>query len=547
MGIRESLTAQTQVDTRSDKTIDSLKFIFENAKHDSVRLSALTELGNTPAVEVWKEYHDRIIELCEKNLKIKPDGQAEELYSKYLSASLNFIGQYYNRKGEIKKAAVYYWQGFHVANKINYTREMAISLNSIGANYEEIGDTRKALYYYGRSLELMQSGHIMEGAAAVYVNMALIYFKIGDVTRSLDYNIKGLQLFEQVNSKYGIAFALGNLAVTYNKIGDREKAINLLEKSLVIREETNDKYGIAITLNNMSNLYKDMQGPQRKIWIEKALKCNKRSLALQGEIGDRKGEAVSFCNIALILIENPEYAEQNVVNLSAIEYLNKALAIYEKMNIAHDVALTLRYLSAAYYNKKDFKSSEICATRSLKISRRLGYPESISDAAQVLYKIYKKQGNYKLTLENYELFIQMRDSLSNMATRKASIKSQLKYEYEKQSAADSVAHAKESEIKNVELKRQSAEIRAKKNQQYALFGGLFLVILFSIFMFNRFKVTQKQKVVIEHQKEIVEDQKKLVEEKQKEILDSIHYAKRIQLAQIPNEKIIAKIFQRLKK
>jgi hypothetical protein len=36
------------------------------------------------------------------------------------------------------------------------------------------------------------------------------------------------------------------------------------------------------------------------------------------------------------------------------------------------------------------------------------------------------------------------------------------------------------------------------------------------------------------------------QEKQKEILDAIHYAKRIQLAQIPSEKRVAKMIQKLK-
>lgn len=66
-------------------------------------------------------------------------------------------------------------------------------------------------------------------------------------------------------------------------------------------------------------------------------------------------------------------------------------------------------------------------------------------------------------------------------------------------------------------------------------------------MYNRFKVTQKQKLVIESQKEIVEEQKKLVEEKQKEILDSIRYAKRIQMAQIPSEKRVENTLGRLRK
>jgi len=50
-------------------------------------------------------------------------------------------------------------------------------------------------------------------------------------------------------------------------------------------------------------------------------------------------------------------------------------------------------------------------------------------------------------------------------------------------------------------------------------------------MFNRFKVTQKQK-------EIIEKQKHLVEESQKEIIDSITYAQRIQQVLLTPEKYI---------
>ena len=58
-----------------------------------------------------------------------------------------------------------------------------------------------------------------------------------------------------------------------------------------------------------------------------------------------------------------------------------------------------------------------------------------------------------------------------------------------------------------------------------------MVLVFAIFIFNRFKITKKQKAVIEHQKEIVEEQ-------QKATMDSIHYAKRIQGSFLPSEMYI---------
>lgn len=132
----------------------------------------------------------------------------------------------------------------------------------------------------------------------------------------------------------------------------------------------------------------------------------------------------------------------------------------------------------------------------------------------------------------------MRDSITNQETRKASIKSQLKYEYEKKAAADSVKVAEEKKLTTLQFKQE-------ENQRYFLYGGLGLTLVFGGFMFNRFRITKKQKNIIEDQKAIVELQKKLVEEKQKEVMDSIHYAKRIQQSLLPTEKYIHRNLKQL--
>ena len=86
------------------------------------------------------------------------------------------------------------------------------------------------------------------------------------------------------------------------------------------------------------------------------------------------------------------------------------------------------------------------------------------------------------------------------------------------------------------------QIKEQRKQQTLLYVGIGLIAIFSGFMYNRFRVTRKQKGIIELQKveverrsKIVEEQKFVIEEKQKEILDSIHYAKRIQQAMLTSE------------
>ena len=148
------------------------------------------------------------------------------------------------------------------------------------------------------------------------------------------------------------------------------------------------------------------------------------------------------------------------------------------------------------------------------------------------------QNKFKQALEMYELQVQMRDSINNTETKKASVKKQFQYEYEKKAAADSVKHTEEQKVKNALLTAQQAQLKQEKTQRLALYGGLVLVIAFLGFVFNRFRVTQKQKVIIEHQKVLVDEAFNHLEEKNKEVMDSIHYAKRIQTALLTSEKYI---------
>ena len=141
----------------------------------------------------------------------------------------------------------------------------------------------------------------------------------------------------------------------------------------------------------------------------------------------------------------------------------------------------------------------------------------------------------------------MRDSVNNQETKKASIKSQLKYEYEKQAAADSVKHAQAQKVKDAQLRAQNASLKQQKTQRYVLYGGLLLVVGILIFMINRFRITQRQKALIQKQKVFVDEAYEKLHEKNKEVLDSIHYAQRIQKALITSEKYIDKQLNKLNK
>jgi serine phosphatase RsbU (regulator of sigma subunit) len=112
------------------------------------------------------------------------------------------------------------------------------------------------------------------------------------------------------------------------------------------------------------------------------------------------------------------------------------------------------------------------------------------------------------------------------------------YEFEKKEA---LAKAEQDKLDAI-----AAEEKQKQRIALILVAiVLLLVAVFAVFMYRRFKITQKQKHIIELQKEevtrqktIVEQQKHLVEEHQKEIIDSINYAERIQRSFIATKEIL---------
>jgi tetratricopeptide (TPR) repeat protein len=263
-------------------------------------------------------------------------------------------------------------------------------------------------------------------------------------------------------------------------------------------------------------------------------------LQIRKEINDILGCANTLNNSGVLYYRQKNYDK-------AMEYYEQSLKYLKGLEEGDLLSLVLCNISCLLFDKGKATEALPYAIRSLEISKKIGYIEYIKFSANSLSKIYKKQNKYKEALEMFELEVQMRDSTNNLANRKTSIKKQFQYEYEKQAAADSVKHAEEQKVKNALLVAQSASLKQEKTQRYALYGGLLLVIGFSVFVFNRFRVTQKQKKVIEEQKVLVDAAYEQLHEKNKEVMDSITYARRIQRALITPEIYIDRALNKLNK
>ena len=413
--------------------------------------------------------------------------------------------------------------------KTNYVLlfNKTMALNNIAYVYS-IGrdDHKNALYYYERAKAIATPIDDKYSLANYYLSVGYIYKKQGDLQKALQYYNKSVTLHEEIKDDQGLSYTLNNLAYIYKEQNENAKALEFFQKALDIQLKTEDKVGQATAMNNIGLIYDEEKN------YERALSYYAKALDLYTQESDKEGVAVVYHNTGTVykLMGQAE---------KAVEYISKGLALREEIADKYGIANSLITLGKIYNEQQNsVKAKELCL-RSLSISKEIGYPESIRGAAELLANISKKEKKFEEALNYFELFTLMKDSISNANTKEETIRSQFRYEYDKKAVADNVRAQEEKKV-------TQAQLNQEKTQRYALYGGMGLTILFGSFMFNRYRVTRRQKNIIEEQKKIVTLQKYIVEEKQKEILDSIHYAKRIQRSLLPTEKYIQKKIKELK-
>lgn len=348
----------------------------------------------------------------------------------------------------------------------------------------------------------------------------------GDYVSSAEYYRMALKLREHLGDKSRIASSLNDIGGIYQNQGDLQTAKEHYQRSLAMFKEINDKAGLSRSYNNLAAIY-DAMGERDSL-----LYFFELSLELEKEIGASRGIPIILINIGSVHSENGNYD-------LGIEYGEKALHMSDSLGDTEGIARALNYIAHVYNQKGNTsKFIEYCE-EALALSVQVGSILEMSRSAEMLYEVYKKLGNDQKALDMYELAIELRDSMHDMRSASEVLRQEYQYEYDKKATADSIRTAEASRLKDAQLKAEQAENKRSKQQSFFLYIGLALTLIFGAVIFNRFRITRKQKEIIIEQKSNVDHAYEILEVKNQEIIDSIAYAKRIQSAILPPNKLVS--------
>lgn len=408
------------------------------------------------------------------------------------------------------------------------------TLGELGSFYYYNGNLSEALKSYESALSLSETIHYKRGIANSYSEIGMVQEAQGNYSEAIQNMYASLKIMEELGDQHHIVSTYINMALIFADHRDFKRALQNANLALDISKKSGDNMYLGYAYNTLGVVYYY----QKK--FHESLFQHFLALKVRLDLEDKNALSDSYVNIGIIYYElgiaskNKEQKDSSkfYFDLSLKNY-QAAKAIIEKIESLSGLAGVNVNMGSLYTQLKNFNEAKQCLLKGLELYQQIGSKEGMKEAYNGLSEVNSLSGNDLEALKYYKLFITCRDSLNNEENTKKITQTQMQYEFDKKEAAAKLEQEKKEAIAQAEKKKQTIVL-------WSISGILILVIGFAVFVYRSYQ--EKQKI-----NEAITKQKEIIEEKQKEILDSIHYAKRIQSALITSEKYIDRNLNKLNK
>ena len=308
--------------------------------------------------------------------------------------------------------------------------------------------------------------------------------------------------------------ANGNIGTVYYYMKNYSEAEKYMKDGLKMAIKMNNKYQMSAITMNLGVVYKDTKQ------FEKAQVELKKAYELKKEIGDKNGQGMILVNLGEMNSDMGDFVNA-LINFKkaediAIEIKNYQIELYSYTCQAN-----------VYSKKNDIVNASKKYESAISIAEKLNLKPDLIEIYKSYAKANANAGKFEKAFKYHELFSTLKDSIFTSENAKSMAEMSSKYDSEKKQS--------QIELLNKDKEKQEAISAAESKKQKIIIGsvttGLLLVLLLALFIFRSYRQKQKANVEITLQKEIIE-------ERNREVRDSITYAKRIQTAILPSDKLV---------
>ena len=455
-------------------------------------------------------------------LKVAESTKEDTVYIKtYLSLSSKLKNSNLNKSIEYANLAL--------QKSINST-----ALKYIGLSYKYFADAYfsnekydSALKYYYLGLDFIFQQNDVKTYNTIHKKIGTIYFYTENYTKALEYYLINLKVSEQEKNTEQINGALSNIGNIYKEQGKLKEAYGYLNRSMQNSLKDKDYHTLCIAEVNMGNLYNEwFKKKGGNFYLDSALYYYLEAHKIMTNNPDSAILGMLYCNIANV------YTDKKERDL-AITYYIKAIAIREKTQDYAQMAILYQDLASCYIEMHQLDKAKKYLDLGIGYAKENNALGDLSELYQEYAAFYEIQHNFKKAYEYQVLYKQYADSVFNEEGVEKRKEIEMNFSFEKEREKQKAEEEKKEVIRKEEKKRSAWYIAIS-------IGGIFISVFIALIIFRNFKRSQRAHAIISKQKTEIEKQKHFVEEKNKEVMDSIHYAKRIQRALLTSENYFKK-------
>ena len=389
------------------------------------------------------------------------------------------------------------------------------NLMNLGAAFAQV-NFDSAHHYYDKARAQAESKKEYLLLAEALMNKGFVYYASANYSAALRYLLQSARLSEFMGYKSQLAEAYRMIGETTGLVTkENQKAMDYFDKSLDIYKELEDTIGLGNTYNLMGMFSED---------TSEAIAFFQLSMKLHEKAHYKPGYADACHNLAGKFQELGQYD-------SSLAYYYKTLELDEEDGGPYNLSYTWNSIGEVLMLRGRIESALDAINQSLSFSKPGNYKSQMWFSYSTKAKIFEQSQQYDSAYFNQIMAGSIRDSMYNDNTAVTVADMETQYRTEK----------KELENQALEVQSEQQEQLLEQEQKVIWFlrGGILLAVglLATILIgYRRKRRMNEQLSSINSQ---LNQKNEIIETKNEEIVSSISYAKRIQSAILPPDKLIA--------
>lgn len=323
--------------------------------------------------------------------------------SESINALLN--ESYTIRVFDLAKSTSLAQEALNQSRDINNPSLIGKSLNMLSLFYMIQGEQKLSIDYAEEAIKYFEELKDEQGIADAKYSIASNYYKSDNYHLGLVKLIDCLAIYKKYFDYHNQARTLKSLGTIYEYFGDQKNAVKSYQESIEAAKQVEDK-------NLESNAYNPLSGIYLNIGrIAKAEELINKSIEMKISTNDTRGLAFAYYGRGKVYFHKKLYKEAEADFVESIQ-------IHLEMNERLGIGMSYYKLGSLYLTTNQYEKAKEALNIGIEISNKYNILIIKFKCYNLMYELYKKEGNIEQALYYLESYLAVKEKVINTQTLK---------------------------------------------------------------------------------------------------------------------------------